>query len=96
MESLQAAYQNEIKALKNEVDDNYNERFRHSYRYIMAILEKQHPELKMDKLAAGVTKYTNKQAAKKDAKKRDPAAAGETIIPHNTSRADPPLDPQYS
>lgn len=62
----------------------------------MAILEKQHPELKMDKLAAGVTKYTNEQASKKDAKKRDPAAAGETIIPHNTSRADPPLDPQYS
>lgn len=70
----------------------------HSYRYIMAILEKQHPDLKMDELAVGVTKYTNEQAAKEDKEEKDPAAAGETTISpteDNSSRADPPLDPQY-
>lgn len=46
----------------------------------MAILEKQHPDLKMDELAVGVTKYTNEQAAKEDTEEKDPTAAGETTI----------------
>ena len=48
------------------VDDNYSDGLRHSYRCIMAVLERQHPNLKMDELTMSVIDYINEKAAKED------------------------------
>lgn len=61
LEFFRAAHQDHITTLEKEVDDNYNEGLRHSYRCIMLVLKRQYPDLKMDELAAGVTKYMNEQ-----------------------------------
>lgn len=62
LEFFQAAHQGHIITMEKEVDDNFNEGLRHSYRCIMLVLERQNPDLKMDEPAAGVTKYMNEQA----------------------------------
>ena len=57
LESLRASHQTQVENLKKEADNQYDQGLRHSYRCIMAILGKQHPDLKMDELAAGVAEY---------------------------------------
>lgn len=74
LESLRASHQTQIENLEKEVDDNYNEGLKHFYRCIMAVLERQHPDLKMDELAASVTDYINEEAAKEDKEEIRPNA----------------------
>lgn len=69
-------HKNQIEAQEKEIDDNYNEGLGHSYRYIMAIIEKKHPNLKIDELAVDVTEYINEQAAKEGEKEREPTVSG--------------------
>lgn len=66
LESLCASHQTQIENLEKMVYDNYNEGLRHSYRCIMAVLERQHPNLKMDELTISVIDYINEKAAKED------------------------------
>lgn len=40
----------------------------------MAVLERQHPDLKMDELAASVIDYINEEAAKEDKEETRPNA----------------------
>lgn len=65
LELFRTSHKTQIETLERKVDENYNERLRHSYRCIIAVLGRQHPDLKMDELAAGVTRYMNKEATKK-------------------------------
>ncbi|KAH9671687.1 Cactin [Citrus sinensis] len=55
LESLCDSHRAQVENLEKEADNQYDQGLRHSYRCIMAVLRKQHPELKMDDLAAGVT-----------------------------------------
>ena len=43
----------------------------------MAILGKQHPDLKMDELVAGVAQYMDEEAAKEDVDELEPNATEE-------------------
>lgn len=44
----------------------------------MAVLERQHPDLKMDELAASVTEYMNEEATKNSGERTGPNTIGET------------------
>ena len=66
LESLRASHQTQIENLEKMVDDNYSEGLRHSYQCIMAVLERQHPNLKMDELTTSVIDYINEKEAKED------------------------------
>ena len=54
----------------------------------MAVLEKQHPDLKMDELAAGVAEYMNEEATKEDGKELEPNASAEATSPHRAALTD--------
>ena len=86
LELLRASHQIQIENLENEVNDNYNEGLMHSYQCIMAVLERQHPNLKMDELTASVIDYMNEEAAKKDVEETGPNAIEKVTSP-------PPLTP---
>ena len=45
LESLKNFHQIQVKNLKNGADNQYDQGLRHSYRCIMAVLGKQHPDL---------------------------------------------------
>ena len=47
----------------------------------MAVLGKQHPDLKMDELAAGVAQYMDREAAKEDVEELEPNAIEEGNSP---------------
>lgn len=81
LESLRTSHKTLIETLERKVDDNYNERLRHSYRCIMAVLGGQHPDLKMDELAAGVTEYMNEEATKKGGEEIGPNTIEEATSP---------------
>lgn len=81
LESLRTSYKTQIETLERKVDDSYNERLEHSYRCIMAIFGRQHPDLKMDELAAAVTGYMNEEATKKGGKEIVPNAIEEATSP---------------
>ncbi|KAH9704334.1 hypothetical protein KPL70_011414 [Citrus sinensis] len=67
-ESLRNSHRAQVENLEREADNQYNQGLRHSYRCIMAVLGKQHPDLKMDDLAAGVAQHMDEEAAKEDAR----------------------------
>ncbi|KAK9174952.1 hypothetical protein WN944_026956 [Citrus x changshan-huyou] len=73
-ESLKDSHQVQVENLENEADNQYNQGLRRSYRCIMAVLGKQHPDLKMDELAIGVAQYMDEEAAKADVKELEPNA----------------------
>ncbi|GAY62863.1 hypothetical protein CUMW_221160 [Citrus unshiu] len=52
LESLRDSHRVRVENLEKEADNQYDQGLRHSYRCIMAVLGKQHPDLKIDDLAA--------------------------------------------
>ena len=67
LESLSDFHRVQVENLEKEADNQYDQGLRHSYRCIMAVLRKQHPNLKMDDLAAGVAQHMDEEAAKENA-----------------------------
>lgn len=47
----------------------------------MVVLERQHPDLKMDEVAIGVTEYMNEEAAKEGGEDKGPNATEEATSP---------------
>ncbi|KAL9409245.1 hypothetical protein AB3S75_047602 [Citrus x aurantiifolia] len=104
LESLRNSHQAQVENLAKEADTQYDQGLRHSYRCIMAVLGKQHPDLKMDDLAAGVAQHMDEEAAKEDAKGVEPivleeenspprgipAVVGEASTPSNATGDTPP------
>ena len=81
MELLRASHQIQIENLDKEVNDNYNEGLRHSYRCIIADLERQHPNLNMDELAPNIIDYMNEEAAKENVEETGPNATEKVTSP---------------
>ena len=54
----------------------------------MAVLRKQHPDLKMDDLAAGVAQHMDEEAAKEDAEGVEPIVIEEENSPPRAVPAD--------
>ncbi|KAL9436532.1 hypothetical protein AB3S75_022559 [Citrus x aurantiifolia] len=88
LESLRDSHRTQVENLENEADNQYDQGLRHSYRCIMAILGKQHPDLKMDDLAAGVAQHMDEEAAKEDAEGVEPIVIEEEISPARAVPAD--------
>lgn len=75
-DTKKTSYEEQIKSLKSliaelkdkagDVDDRmdaeYNSGLAFSYKFIMSILKKEYPKLKMDKLEAGVHEYMAEQS----------------------------------
>ncbi|XP_024035609.1 uncharacterized protein LOC112096417 [Citrus clementina] len=104
LESLRDSHRARVENLEREADNQYDQGLRHSYRCIMAVLGKQHPDLKMDDLAAGVARHMDEEAAKEDAEGVEPivieeenspprailAEVGEASTPPNATGDTPP------
>lgn len=56
----------------------------------MAVLEKQHPDLKMDELAVGVIEYLKKEAGKEGGEEPEPNTTNEAISPPRLTPIDAP------
>lgn len=74
--------------MEKEVDNQYDEALRHSYRCIKAVLERQHPDSKMDELATGVTEYINEEAAQEGEEEPEPNATNEATFPPRSAPTD--------
>ncbi|KAL9440925.1 hypothetical protein AB3S75_019576 [Citrus x aurantiifolia] len=81
LESLRDSHQAQVENLAKEADTQYDQGLRHSYRCIMAILGKRHPDLKMDDLAAGVAQHMDEEVAKEDAEGVEPIVLEEENSP---------------
>ncbi|XP_024043379.1 uncharacterized protein LOC112100034 [Citrus clementina] len=81
LESLRDSHRAQVENLEREADNQYDQGLRHSYRCIMAVLGKQHPDLKVDDLAAGVARHMDEEAAKKDAEGVEPIVIEEENSP---------------
>ncbi|KAL9429025.1 hypothetical protein AB3S75_030931 [Citrus x aurantiifolia] len=81
LESLCDSHRAQVESLEREADNQYDQGLRHSYRCIMAVLGKQHPDLKMDDLAAGVAQHMGEEAAKEDAEGVEPIVIEEESSP---------------
>ena len=81
LKSLRNSHQVQIENLEKEAENQYDEGLRHFYRCIMAVLGKQHPDLKMDDLAAGVAQHMDEETAKEDAEEVEPIAVEEENSP---------------
>ncbi|XP_052296320.1 uncharacterized protein LOC102610248 isoform X6 [Citrus sinensis] len=88
LESLRNSHQAQVENLEREADNQYDQGLRHSYRCIMAVLGKQHPDLKMDDLAAGVAQHMDEEAAKEDAEGTEPIMIEEENSPPRVVPAD--------
>ncbi|GAY37747.1 hypothetical protein CUMW_031390 [Citrus unshiu] len=88
LESLHDSHRAQVENLEREVDNQYDQGLRHSYRCIMAVLGKQHPDLKMDDLAAGVAQHMDEEAAKEDAEGIEPIVIEEENSPPRAVPAD--------
>ncbi|XP_052290948.1 uncharacterized protein LOC127900342 [Citrus sinensis] len=88
LESLRDSHRAQIENLEKEADNQYDQGLRHSYRCIMAVLGKQHPDLKMDDLAAGVAQHMDEEAAKEDAEGVDAIVIEEENSPPHVDPAD--------
>ncbi|XP_024038313.1 uncharacterized protein LOC112097354 [Citrus clementina] len=88
LESLRDSHRAQVENLEREADHQYDQGLRHSYRCIMAVLGKQHPDLKMDDLAAGVAQHMDKEAAKEDADGVEPIVVKEEDSPPRAVPAD--------
>ncbi|XP_052296204.1 uncharacterized protein LOC127901942 [Citrus sinensis] len=106
LESLRGSHRAQVENLEREADNQYNQGLRHSYRCIMAVLGKQHPDMKIDDLAAGVAQHMDEEAAKEDAEEVEsivideensppravPTNVGETSTPADVGEASTPPD----
>ena len=81
LESLKDSHQIQVENLDKEADNQYDQGLRHSYRCIMVVLGKQHPDLKMDELATGVAQDMDEEAAKEDIEELEPNAAKKGTSP---------------
>ncbi|GAY47870.1 hypothetical protein CUMW_107590 [Citrus unshiu] len=88
LESLRDSHRAQVENLEREADNQYDQGLRHSYRCIMAVLGKQHPDLKMDDLAAGVAQHMDEEAAKEDAERVEPIVIEEENSPPRAVPAD--------
>ena len=88
LESLRVSHRAQVENLEREADNQYDQGLRHSYRCIMAVLGKQHHDLKMDDLAAGVAQHMDEEAAKEDAEGVKPIVIEEENSPPRTVPAD--------
>ncbi|KAL9436612.1 hypothetical protein AB3S75_022629 [Citrus x aurantiifolia] len=88
LESLRDSHRVQVENLEKEADNQYDQGLRHSYRCIMAVLGKQHPDLKMDDLAAGVAQHMDEEAAKEDAEGIEPIVIEEENSPPRAVPAD--------
>ncbi|KAL9460238.1 hypothetical protein AB3S75_003444 [Citrus x aurantiifolia] len=88
LESLHDFHRAQVENLEKEADNQYDQGLRHSYRCIMAVLGKQHPDLKMDDLAAGVAQHQDEEAAKEDAEAVEPIVVEEENSPPRAITAD--------
>ncbi|XP_052294216.1 uncharacterized protein LOC127901268 [Citrus sinensis] len=88
LESLRDSHRAQVENLEREADHQYDQGLRHSYRCIMAVLGKQHPDLKMDDLAAGVAQHMDEEAAKEDADGVEPIVVEEEDSPPRAVPAD--------
>ncbi|XP_024039431.1 uncharacterized protein LOC112098057 [Citrus clementina] len=88
LESLRDSHRVQVENLDKEADNQYDQGLRHSYRCIMAVLEKQHPDLKMDDLAAGVAQHMDEEAAKEDAEGVEPIVVEEESSPPRAIHVD--------
>ncbi|GAY59019.1 hypothetical protein CUMW_191360 [Citrus unshiu] len=88
LESLRDSHRAQVENLEREADNQYDQGLRHSYRCIMAVLRKQHPDLKMDDLAAGVAQHMDEEAAKEDAEGVEPIVIAEENSPPRVVTAD--------
>ncbi|XP_024041973.1 uncharacterized protein LOC112099105 [Citrus clementina] len=108
LESLRDSHRAQVENLEREADNQYDQGLRHSYRCIMAVLGKQHPDLKVDDLAAGVARHMDEEAAKEDAEgvepivieeensplRAVPAEVGEASTPPDATGDTPPPAPE--
>ncbi|GAY45937.1 hypothetical protein CUMW_093160 [Citrus unshiu] len=81
LESLRDSHRAQVENLEKEADNQYDQGLRHSYRCIMVVLGKQHPDLKMDDLVAGVAQHMDEEAAKEDAEWIEPIVIEEETFP---------------
>lgn len=82
LESLKNSHQVQVENLEKKADNQYDQGLRHSYHCIIAVLGKQHPDLKTDELAAGVAQYMDEEATKEDVEELKPSATEEgTSLP---------------
>ncbi|XP_024041923.1 uncharacterized protein LOC112099054 [Citrus clementina] len=88
LESLSASHQTQVEKMEKEADNQYDQGLWLSYRCIMVVLGKQHPNLKMDELAAGVAEYMDEKVAKEDGRELEPNASEETTSPPFTALTD--------
>ncbi|XP_015384306.1 uncharacterized protein LOC107176391 [Citrus sinensis] len=88
LESLWDSHQVQVENLEKETDNQYDQGLRYSYRCIMAVLGKQHPDLKMDELAASVAQYMDEEVAKEDIEEVEPNATEEGASPPHPFPAD--------
>ena len=86
LESLRDSHRVQVENLEKEADNQYDQGLRHSYRCIMAVLGKQHLDLKMDNLAAGVAQYMDEEATREDVEQVEPIVVEEE---NSSSRAVP-------
>ncbi|KAH9782741.1 MDIS1-interacting receptor like kinase 2 [Citrus sinensis] len=77
LQRQKAIYEAQLESLKDS-----------HQRCIMAVLGKQHPDMKMDELAAGVAQYMDEEAAKEDAEELKPKATDEGTSPPRAIPAD--------
>ena len=54
----------------------------------MAVLRKQHPDMKMDELAVGAAQYMDEEAAKENIEEVEPNATDEGVTPPRAILAD--------
>ena len=81
LESLRDSHRVQVENLEKEADNQYDQGLRHSYRCIIAVLGKQHPNLKMDELTAGVAQHMDEEATKEDVEEVEPIAVEEGNSP---------------
>ncbi|XP_015382215.1 uncharacterized protein LOC107175309 [Citrus sinensis] len=88
LESFRDSHRAQVENLEKEADNQYDQGLWHSYRCIMAVLGKQHPDLKMDDLTAGVAQHMDEGAAKEDAEVVEPIMVDEENSPPRAILAD--------
>ncbi|XP_024043315.1 uncharacterized protein LOC112099990 [Citrus clementina] len=88
LESLRGSHRAQVENLERKADNQYDQGLRHSYRCIMAVLGKQHPDMKMDDLTAGVAQHMDEEAAKEDADGVEPIVIEEEDSPARAVPAD--------
>ena len=88
LESLHDSHWVQVENLEKKADNQYDQGLRHSYRCIMAVFGKQHPDLKMDDLAAGVAQYMDEEATREDVEQVEPIVVEEEDSPPRAIPAD--------